>query len=322
MYRILLPALAFAVSVAAPVCASPFLTRDQNPLLAGYGIPLPMPARLSNSGQWRLAADLNWSSTAIQQTSATESLLVDAETRELRVTLGRGFAERWMVQLQLPYRTTDGGQLDSFIDGWHGFFGLPDGARNDMPHDRMRIAYVHDGSTALDQHSSRRGLADMSADIGHQLLANESTALSVWLDVKLPTGDANKRTGSGAMDVSALVAGEHRFGGRWSTYGQLGVTWLGEGDLLPARQRSVLWSALAGIDVNLWRGLDAKLQIDAHSAVFDASTLDFLGEAVILTLGGAYKFESGWTVDGGVSEDILVDASPDVVFVLGLRQQF
>jgi len=283
---------------------------------------MPMPARLAAAGQWRLAVDLNWSSTAVEQTSATESLLVDAETRELRVTLGRGFADRWMLQLQLPYRYTDGGNLDSFIDGWHDFFGLPDGARNAMPRDRVHIAYVRDGRAIFDQRSSSHGFADMSAAIGYQLLANANTSLSAWLDVKLPTGDANRLTGSGATDVSALVAGEHRFGERWSTYGQLGITWLGKGDLFTSAQRSILWSALAGIDVNLWRGLDAKLQIDTHSAVLDDSALDFLGDAVVLTIGGAYRFESGWTVDAGVSEDILVDASPDVVFVLGLRQQF
>jgi len=314
--------LALAGLATQPASASAFLTRDQNPLLAGYGIPLPMPARLAAPGQWRLAADLNWSSTAVEQIGATESLLVDAETRELRVTLGRGFADRWMLQLQLPYRYVDGGNLDSFIEGWHDFFGLPDGARSAMPHDRIRIAYTRDGRTVFDQRSGSHGFADLAADIGYQLLANASTSISAWLDVKLPTGAANELTGSGATDVSVVVAGEHRFEGRWSAYGQLGITWLGGGDLLASRQRSVVWSGLAGVGVNLWRGLDAKLQVDAHSTVFDDSSLDFLGDAVVLTIGGAYRFESGLTVDAGVSEDILVDASPDVVFVLGLRQQF
>ncbi len=322
MYRILPMALALAGFVTEPAAAAPFSTRDQNPLLAGYGLPLSMPARIVASGQWRLAVDLNWSSAAIEQASAHETLLVDAETRELRVTLGRGFADRWMLQLQLPYRYIDGGSLDSFIDDWHDFFGLPDGARRDMPRDRLRITYARDGQTLFERRSSSRGFADMSAAIGYQLLANQSTSLSAWLDIKLPTGVASKLTGSGATDVSALIAGEHRFAERWTAHGQLGVTWLGAANLLPRRQHSVLWSGLAGIDVNLWRGLDAKLQIDAHSAVYHGSALDFLGEAVILTIGGAYRFESGWTMDAGVGEDIRVDASPDVVFVLGLRRQF
>lgn len=281
-----------------------------------------MPARVTPAGQWRFAADLNWGSTAIEQAGANEALIVDAETRELRATIGRGFGDRWMAQLQLPYRRTDAGDLDGFIDGWHEFFGLPDGARSDMPRDRFLIAYQRNGRTVFQRQSSLQGFADLSADLGYQLLSNDSTAVSAWLNVKLPTGDAAELTGSGATDVGLTLAGEHRFGQSWSAYGQVGVTWLGEGDLLPYAQRSVIWSALAGIDVNLWRGLDAKLQLDAHSAVFDDSALDFLGDAIILTIGGAYRFQSGWTLDAGVSEDIMVDASPDVVFVLGLRRTF
>ena len=82
----------------------------------------------------------------------------------------------------------------------------------------------------------------------------------------------------------------------------------------------MLFRSLAGLGVNVWRGLELKLQFDAHSAVFDNTALDFLGEAVILTVGGMYRFESGWILDAAVSEDIAVDASPDVVFVVGLRR--
>lgn len=319
--RLLCLALGLA-TFSTPVFADPFPTRDQNPLLAGYGIPMPMPARVAPSGQWRFAADLNWGSTAVEQAGASEALLVDAETRELRLTVGRGFGDRWMVQLQLPYRDTDAGDLDGFIDGWHDFFGLPDGARSDMPRDRFLIAYERNSRTVFERQASVQGFADASADLGYRLLANERTAISAWLNLKLPTGDADELTGSGATDIGLTLAGEHRFGQSWSAYGQVAVTWLGEGDLLSYAQRSVVWSALAGVDVNLWRGLDAKLQFDAHSAVFDDSALDFLGDALVLTIGGAYRFQSGWTLDAGVSEDIRVDASPDVVFVLGLRRTF
>ena len=91
---------------AGTASAAPFPTRDQNPLLAGYGLPVPLPARLTTANQWRFAADLNWSSSAIAQSNDTEALIVDAETRELRLTAGRGFADRWMFQLQVPYRYT------------------------------------------------------------------------------------------------------------------------------------------------------------------------------------------------------------------------
>lgn len=316
-----------ALTVAAllaphDVGAAAFPTRDQNPLLAGYGIPAPLPARLATQRSWQLAADLNWSNGSLIQSSPNESLLVDAESREVRLTVGRAIGERWMLQLQLPYRYTGAGNLDSFIDGWHDVFGLSKGARKRMPRDQFRIAYERNGTLLFDRRTATSSLADISADLGYGLFSNPDTALAAWLSVKLPTGDAADFTGSGAADVALSVAGEHRFSGRWTVFGQLGVTWLGHGDLLPEQQRSVVWNAMAGASLNLWRGLDAKVQVDVHSAVFDDSQLDFLGQAVILTVGGAYRFQSGWVLDAGVSEDVLVDASPDVVFVLGLRRGF
>lgn len=305
---------------AGTASAAPFPTRDQNPLLAGYGFPMPLPARLATADGWRFAADFNWSSSAIAQSNDAEALIVDAETRELRMTAGRGFAGRWMFQLQVPYRYTGAGNLDSFIDSWHDAFNLPSGARNDFAQDQFRIAYERNGAIDLDMQTSASGIADISADIGYQLRADANSSLAAWVSVKLPTGDADKLTGSGAADAALAIAGEHRLGDRWSAFGQLEVAYLGNGDLLAGQQRSVAWSALAGLGVNVWRGLELKLQFDAHSAVFDSTALDFLGEAVILTVGGAYQFESGWLLDAGVSEDIAVDASPDVVFLLGLRR--
>ena len=63
-----------------------------------------------------------------------------------------------------------------------------------------------------------------------------------------------------------------------------------------------------------------KAQLDAHSAVFDDPDLEFLAEAFVLTVGGDYRFVSGWQLDIAVSEDIAVESASDVVFVIGLKK--
>ena len=118
-----------------------------------------------------------------------------------------------------------------------------------------------------------------------------------------------------------LQAGERRFGDTWSAFGQFSATALGEGDLLPDQQRDFVVSAMAGIGVNVWRGLDLKLQFDAHTAAFDDTALDYLDDTVILTVGGAWRSASGWVFDVGVSEDVMVEGSPDVVFVFGVSRR-
>jgi len=42
----------------------------------------------------------------------------------------------------------------------------------------------------------------------------------------------------------------------------------------------------------------------------------------LLTLGGNVQFSKKWNLDIGVVEDLVVHASPDVVFHLGLNGRF
>jgi hypothetical protein len=284
-------------------------------------LPSALPVRLA-SDSWSVATDLNWASTSLVQRADAELLVVDAETREARVTIGRSWSSGFAAQLELPYRYTGGGVLDEAIDSWHDLFDLPQGARATMPKDRVRIVYERAGATLIDIDSSASGLADASLDFGYSLRSTTATAVAAWLSVKLPTGDADRLTGTGATDVSLAIAGEHRFREDWSVFGQAGVTWLGDGERLSAQQRDVVWSGLAGVGWHAWRGLQLKAQLDAHSAVFEDTDLDFLGAALVLTVGGDYRFESGWRFDAAVSEDIAVESASDVVFVFGLRRDW
>jgi hypothetical protein len=312
---------ALLLAAAGTAHSAPFPTRDQNPLLAGFGLPTAMPARIHAAERWSLAADLNWGSTSLLQAAPDEGLIVDAETRELRVGLQRSLGNGLALQLQVPYRYTGAGELDGFIDDWHDFFGLPEGDRSQLPANWLRIAYEREDNVLVDIDSPHSGLADITASLAFGLASSATTAAAAWISIKLPTGDADELTGSGATDASVVLSATHRFGERWEGFGQASVTWLGEGELLPAQQRSIVWSGMAGIAWRAVRGLHLKAQIDAHTAAFD-SDLDFLGDAVLLTVGGDYRFESGWRLDMGVSEDIAVETSPDVVLIIGVRRDY
>src|SRR5262245_41986264 len=97
-----------SILCGASAAAAPFETRDQNPLLAGFGLPAPLPARLAVEnaprGTQRLSVDsaINWGSSAIDQRSAREALTVDAETREARFTLSYPLGKT-QLRLQVPY---------------------------------------------------------------------------------------------------------------------------------------------------------------------------------------------------------------------------
>lgn len=304
---------------SSQVAADALATRDQNPLLAAFGLPSPIGARNAVDG-WALSADLNWASTALSQRDANEMLIVDAESRELRLTLERQFAHRWFFQLQLPYRELSGGSLDSFIDNWHDVFGLPEGARPEQPHDRLLIRYREDGVTLFEDTRSQRGLGDTAATFGYALTATERSASRVALSIDLPSGEDDWFLSNDDVDLTALIAAENRFAERWSVYGQAALTWLGEGSLLSDQQKDLAWSAHGAIAWQATRSIELVAQVDAHSAVFDGSDLDFFQEALVLTLGGNIAISPSWSIQLGVSEDIAVEQSPDVVFVLGVRR--
>lgn len=303
---------------AAGASAEPLLTRNQHPLVTLYGLPMPLAARLPGSGSGRLGATLNWSNIATTDSTDQASYTLDAEVFEVRVQGEHALGARCAVQGELAWRQTSGGSLDSLVKSWHELFGLPGGSRSRLPEDALLIEYRYGESTLLRVDDESSGLADLPLSLGYQLAATEHGAVATWLTIKLPTGKAEDLTGSGAVDVALSLAGERQLSERWQLFGQANVAWLGKGDVLADLQQDFAGSLLAGTTWKAWRGLELTAQLEANTAVMDTGT-DLDGDAVVLTLGGRYRTDAGWAFDFGFSEDLQVNASPDVVFLLGVR---
>jgi len=302
----------------APAHADPILTRNQHPLVALYGLPLPLAARLPGAGSGNIGATLNWSNIATTDTTDRRSYTLDGEVFEVRVQAEHAVGERYAVQGQLAWRQLSGGSLDSLVESWHDLFGMPNGSRGRLPEDALLVEYRAGESTLLRVEDDSSGLADLPLSVGYQLTASERGAVGTWLTLKVPTGRAEDLTGSGAVDVALSLAGERQLSDRWQLFGQANVAWLGQGDVLEDLQQDFAGSLLAGTTWKAWRGLDLTAQLEANTAVMDTGT-DLDGDAVVLTLGGRYRTNSGWVWDLGVSEDQLADASPDIVFLLAVR---
>ena len=318
--RFAVPALIGLLATAAH--AEPFLTRNQNPLLALYGLPSPLPARLPPAGGGRVAGVINWGNTEKEDFSADSNYTLDAETFELRLHFDHAFAERFALHAELPWRNVSGGSLDGFIDDWHGVFGLPGGSRRRLPEDQLLIEFERGGATLLSIDESTSGIGDIPLALGYQLYATDSSALSTWLTVKAPTGSADDLTGSGAFDVAATLAGQSQLHERWQLFGQASVAWLGEGDLLPEFQESFAWTLMGGVSWNAWRALNLTAQVEANSRLYDGLDSEVDGDAVVLTFGGTWRTEGGWRYDVGLSEDLQAGASPDIVFIFAVARDY
>lgn len=310
--RVLVPA---AIGLLAPAAhAEPFLTRNQNPLLALYGLPPPLQARLPAPGGGRFAAVVNWSNAAKWDTSGDSEFTLDGEVFELRLHLDHAIGDRYAIHVELPWRRLSEGSLDSVVDDWHGIFGLPGGSRRRLPDDQLLIEYSQGDATLLHFDESSSGIGDIPIAAGYQLHATDHSALAAWLTVKAPVGNADDLTGSGAVDVAATLAGQSQLADDWQLFGQATVAWLGEGDLLPEYQESYAWTLMGGLTWNAWRALDLTTQVEANSRVFDGTGTELEGDAVVITFGGTWRSAGGWRFDLGVTEDLQAGSAPDVAF--------
>jgi len=314
--------LALAALLVDTASAEPFLTRNQSPLLALYGLPAPLPARLPESGGGRVASVVNWSNTEKDESSGDGTYTLDAEVFEVRLHVVHAISERFAVHAELPWRQVSEGSLDGFIDDWHGVFGLPGGSRRRLPENELLIEFREGDATLLRFDESASGIGDIPIAIGYQLQATDRTAFATWLTVKAPVGNADDLTGSGAVDIAATLSGQLQLHDRWQLFGQASVAWLGEGDLLPELQESFAWTLMGGLSWNAWRSLDLTAQVEANSRIFDGLHSEFDGDAFVLTFGGSWRTVGGWRFDVGVSEDLQAGASPDIAFNLAVRRDY
>ncbi len=318
--RAIAPGAAFLLAGFAH--AEPLLVRNQHPLVALFGLPSPLPARLPEPGGASVAATLNWSNFEVTDSRGALAFTLDGEIADWRLRAQRMFGGRSMVLGELAWRRLDGGSLDGLIDDWHSAFSLPGGSRALLPEDALLIEYRTRDAALLRVDGATSGIADVPIAFGYSVYSTDATAVTTWVTIKLPAGNAEDLTGSGSFDAAWSTAAVLQPHDRLELFGQANLAWLGEGDVLPALQESFAWSLLGGASWDATPGLTLTAQFEANSAVFDTGLDHFDGDALVLALGGSYLTRKNWRFDLGLVEDLQPDASPDVTFNLSVSRGF
>ena len=163
--------------------AEPFLVRNQHPIVALFGLPAPLPARLPAPGRGTAAALVNWSNFATTGTDGDLGYTLDGEVFETRLVVDHSLGARFALHGELAYRSLSAGSLDGAIDQWHDFFGLPSGSRTRLPDDQLLIEHRNRTATPLRVVGDASGLADIPLAVGYQWHASETDALATWLSV-------------------------------------------------------------------------------------------------------------------------------------------
>jgi len=305
--------------------ASPYAATNMSPFGILYGVPAIGEATVLAPGALHAELSAAAASSYAFSHSNREDIFLDGETHRVALRLRHGFAEGWEATLELPWVSHSGGQLDGLIIRWHKLFGLPQGGRDRVDRDRLLYSYRRDGVERVRLDGPVSGAGDARVGVGRSLSRDERGALALRAELKLPTGDPSRLTGSGAADIALWVSGASTVPRTqtWSVFGGAGLAWLGRGDVLPEMQHRSIPFASAGIGWRAVPRLAFKVQVDAHRALYAQSDMPELGHtAVLLALGGSLAIGAGSEFEFVVLEDLAVESVPDVTLRAALKLRY
>lgn len=301
----------------------PFAAANRNPFVQIYGLPEAESATIQSPGRFSTDLILTAASNFAGDTKGNETIFLDGETHRAELRLRWGAAEALELGVNVPYLKQVAGGLDGFINDWHRTFGLPDGGRRQYPDNRLHFSYSYAGQQRVDIHEAGQGFGDVSVTAAYRLSQSPTRQLSLRSQLKLPTGEADRLLGSGSTDLAVALHGSDR---TWfeqygiELHGDLGLLWMGRGKVLNELRRD--WVAY-GSSTLAWLYNDRvsfKVQLDAHTAFYNSALTELGSDSAQLSLGGAVRIADNWAVDMAVSEDVVVDTAPDVVFLVGIKR--
>jgi len=333
---IFISTISIAILIAMPQVAqaeatSPFYNVNQNPLIQLHGLPPLEKGIVTKSGTTSTNTILDITSTSISEIDQQEQIILDGETYRLNLMFRHGlkqpvFGMRGVeVGINIPFISHRGGTLDGFIRNWHDTFGMTNSERDQFQDDQIHYQYSHRGVTALNMVDTSDHIGDIRLSAAwqlecHQSVETDCSALRVSL--KLPTGKAEKLSGSGGLDFSLAHTTSRTYQRYTFNYGG-GLLFNGPSDLLDEQQKNIVGFANAGINYQVERfpWMVLKTQLDGHSAMYDSALKNLGSDSIQINVGGSILFSDKTALDIGVVEDIVTSTVPDVVFHFALRMQ-
>lgn len=302
-----------------PIATDPIPTGNRSPFVAILGMPPARGAQLVPQGMTRvtLHADAANISTAEGRDGAAHTVL-DGETHRLELDLRRGLGNGWAVGATLPLLRHSGGFLDQPIERWHDLFGLPNGNRGRLPEDRLLFSQHNGDAAGFRLDNAGGGIGDLQLSASRQL----GHGLALRSVLKLPTGDSDSLTGSGAAAMAGSLHAGGRLGGTLLWHASGGLLVSGDGDVLPERRQNLLAFGSATL---AWQATDTvvlKVQLDGNTAAYENTGKPLDEGSLQLSVGAAFALSQGWAVEFGFSEDVAVETAPDIVFHAGLAHRF
>ena len=302
-----------------------FHSYNQLPFKQIFGLPSLDNSPLQEAGRYRVGLIYNISNTYTARSNSNEHITTDVETSRSSLVAYYALTDNWQFGVEVPYVKHDGGFLDDFINGWHDVFNLPQGNRDKINNDQVKISYLNNNGTSFDISDIESGLGDMRLNALYTIPLNHRN-LIFSTELKLPTGDFDKLTGSGSIDISLglTINDPHSLTEYNITlYGGMAGVFLGDIDgEMSAIQNNFALIGRAGIGWQAAETVQLKLQLDAQSPLYESDIKELGDPSFQLLMGGSLFFTDDVYLDIFIAEDIYTTTAPDVSFQLALVAAF
>ena len=304
--------LAFSGSVHAGLL-DPLAVSELTPFAQIY----PANRVSKPSEDWTISLEYALANTQIYETKGGESVALDLEYEQRSVVFERSFADTWAVAVTLGRTAYREGSTDGFIEDWHDTFGLPNGSRDKYPQDLIALQYIRDGRQAMDIRSSQSSTMDSQIQLSKSL--SESQSISLWATA--PTGDEQQWLGADGVNLGVAWSYTSAFSDKGSWFASLGGMRLADAPSPLVQNKDYAANFALGGAWALNESVALKLQMHGHTAYYDSNLGPLGDDALILVMGGTLRLSEEWLLDISVTEDLAVDASPDVGLHLALKWQ-
>lgn len=294
---------------------------NQLPFKQIFGLPSLDNSPLTEAGKFRVNIITNISNTYDVSATANEQIETDIETLRASMVLGYALRNNWQIGIEVPYVRHSGGFLDDFIYDWHDFFSMPQNGRTENNSDQLAISYFSTNGASFSLSDSGGEIGDIRLNSAYTL-PWKNRALIFSTELKLPTGNFNKLTGSGGVDISVGLTINDPYSlekYNITLFGGLAGVYLDDiDDAMSTIQNNFALAGRIGIGWQATRLIQFKLQMDAQTPLYDSDIKEMGDPALQLVTGGSLTFTDNTYLDLSIAEDINTTTAADVAFQLAL----
>jgi hypothetical protein len=243
--------------------------------------------------------------------------LLDVGGSRADLFVSRGLASALAVTLHVPWIDIGNPGGDGLAEWWHRVTGLPNGDRALFPRDAI-LVYLHGPDGTIERRDlGGTGMGDASLALTAACGRWGGAEHRAMIEIQGPTGRKDGLWGSGGWEVGARWFAAWRWPHSALLAGAGYTRLAGSGDLLGVR-RSDAWSALAGVDLRVWRSLSAFYRVAVERSPLAGFSAGEPGEAALFmrfglaapTAAGWWAFEMGQNWPGiGTAPDYSIQLS-------------